>query len=61
MMTGSKGERGGWDRERSANQDLISGRPKPNTAICRRAAHEAIGSNINIFICCFGTHYSNKI
>ncbi len=45
MMTGSKEERGGWDRERSANQDLRT----PKAAICWRAGHEAIGGNMNIF------------
>ncbi len=35
---------GGWDRERSASQDLNSGRPKRNDATCRLAAHEALSA-----------------
>ncbi len=36
---------GGQDRERNSN----SGRPLRNSAICRHAAHEAIGAVIILF------------
>ncbi len=36
----------GWDRERSASRDSNTGRSKHNGATCRRAAHEAISTNI---------------
>lgn len=39
------GENGGRTRERSMSRDSDSGRPKHNGAMCRRAAHEAIGAD----------------
>ncbi len=38
---------GGGIGERSASQDLNTGRPKGNGATCRRAAHKAIGTDMN--------------
>ncbi len=44
------GERdGGWERERSTRWDSISGHPKCDCAICRRAAHKAIGADRFVF------------
>ncbi len=48
-MTGSEVgeiERGGRVWERSSGRDSNTGRPKRNDAVCRCAAHKAIGADI---------------
>ncbi len=40
-----RGGGGGQARERSTSQDSNSGPPKRNAAICRCAAHKAIGTD----------------
>ncbi len=45
------GEReGGQDRKKSASWDLNTGRPKHKGAICRCAAHKAIGADLKNII-----------
>lgn len=45
QIASNVGERGGWDWERSMSQDWNAGCMQRNSAICLRAAHEAIGAD----------------